>query len=255
DHYHRHTDAQRSPDVLRAEIEKYNIDLALLKNKQRIFSVVKDSGMLGLDYMGVRFTLFRKDNPNFPVLGALLAYPACWNADMSSALEKEQTRAISILPNNSLLLPFIQFVIDYTKTDDRATFLISLEEENQWFDIKLRFAAYQALIQNLDSIAFELFAGIKKKEFGDYLGGALAKARLGEWKTAEQTLDLGTRFSWSEKTSEVEILHGLLEYIRQNFTLEIIDGAYVDRLAGEVGTSNDPNSSAVPDPRSFCPGI
>jgi hypothetical protein len=253
DHYYRHMDAEKSPDILRAEIEKYEIDLAVLENKQSNFSVVRDTETLGLDYVGVRFSLFRKDNPNFPVFGALLAHPACWNPDMSSALEMEQTRANSILPGNSMLLPFMQFVIDYSKTDNRATFLMALEEGSQWTDPKLRFAGYQALIQNLDSIAFELLAGIKKKEFGDYLGGALAKARLGEWKAAEQTLDLGTRVSWSEKTSEIEILHGLLVHIRQNFTLEIIDDAYVDRLAKDVGASSDSASSSVPDIHSFCP--
>jgi hypothetical protein len=255
EHFYRMEDATISPDILRAEIEEYDINLAVMKNKQRNFSLMRDTGTLGLDFVGVKFTLFRKDNPNFPVLGTLLAYPACWNADMSSALEKEQTRAISILPSNSSLFPFIQFVIDYTKTDNRAEFLITLEEDSQWSDIKLRFAGYQALNQNLDSIAFEMFAGIKKKEFGDYLGGTLAKARLGEWKTAEQTLDLGTRLSWSEKTSEIEILHGLLEHIRHNFTLEIIDHAYVDRLAGEVGVSGDSSSSYIPDAHSFCPDI
>lgn len=253
DHFYRMLDAERSPDVLRAEIEKYDINLALLKNKQRNFSLVRDAGTLGLDFVGVKFTLFRRDNPNFPVLGTLLAYPACWNADMSSALEKEQTKAISILPGNSLLLPFAQFVIDYTKTNNRAIFLTTLEKDRQWTDPKLRFAGYQALNQNLDSIAFELFAGIRKKEFSDYLGGALAKARLGEWKAAEQTLDLGTRLSWSEKTFEIKILHGLLEHIRQNFRLELIDDAYVERLAEKIGAISDSNLSFVPDARSFCP--
>jgi hypothetical protein len=174
---------------------------------------------------------------------------------MSSALKEEQTRAFSILPGDSLLLPFSQFVTDYTETNDRATFLITLEEDSQWSDSKLRFAGHQALKQNLDSIAFELFAGIKKKEFGDYLGGALAKARLGEWKTAEQTLDLGTRLSWSEKTSEIKILHGLLEHIRHNFPLQIIDDAYVDRLGEEVSAGSDSISTIISNARSFCPDI
>ena len=99
------------------------------------------------------------------------------------------------------------------------------------------------------------FAGINNKEFSDYLGGALAKAKLGEWQASEQTLDLGTRLSWSEKTSEIKILHGLLKQIRQNFKLEIIDDAYVDRLAEEVGASGDSTSIFVPDIRLFCPHI
>jgi len=255
DHFYRRDRAERSPDVLRAEIDKYDINLVVLKNKQHIFSLVRDAGTLGLDYVGVKYSLFRRVEPNFPTTGTLLAYPACWNADMSSALKEEQNKALAILPVDSFLLPFIQFVIEYTKTDDKAKFLTTLEEHRQWTDPKLRFAGYQALHQNLDPIAFELFAGIKKKEFGDYLAGALAKIHLGKWKTAEQTLDLGTRLLSSEKISEIKILHGLLEHIRQNFRLEIIDDAYVDRLAEESGASVDSNSFVIPDARSFCPGF
>jgi hypothetical protein len=246
-------DAERSPDFLRAEIEKYDINLAILKNFQRNFSLARDTGVLGLDYVGIRFSLFRRNNPNFPVLGTLLAYPACWDADMFSALNEEQAKAIWLVPSESFLLPFSQFVIDYTKADDRTSFLTNLEKGTQQSATNLRFAGFQALIQNQDSMAYELFRGIVDKEFSDYLGGALAKVRLGEWKTAEQLLDTATRLSFSEKLSEIAILHNLLVQIRQNIGLELFDEAYVSSLAKDIGASDDSNSSVIPDARSFCP--
>ena len=70
-----------APDILAEEIEKYDIDLALLNNNKRNFSLVQDTNRLKLDYVGFEHSLFRRDNPNFPVLGKLLARPACWSDD------------------------------------------------------------------------------------------------------------------------------------------------------------------------------
>ena len=253
DHFNHHSGAEKSPDILRAEIEKYDIDLAILKNTQRNYSLVRDAGTHGLDYPGIKFSLFRRDNPNFPLLGTLLAYPACWNGDMSSALEEEQNKAISILPDSSSMLLFINFVIEYANTDDKIEFLSTLEEDIAWTVPMLRFAGFQALILNLDSIAHELFAGIRAKTFGDFLGGALAQARLGEWRNAEKLLDAVTKLTWSENKSEISILYGLLVSIRENTPLELIEDSYVNRLGDEIGANNDSFSSSTPNPRSFCP--
>lgn len=253
EHYYRHMDAGTSAEILRAEIERYDINLALLDNKHRFFSVMHDTGILALDYVGARFSLFRKDNPNFPTLGTLLAYQACWNPEMYSALKEEQFTAANLLPSNSSLLPYLQFVIDYSNSADRTEFLNNLDEVTIWSDEMLRFAGHQALIHNLDSTAYELFAGIGAKEFSDYLGGAMATASLGEWKAAEETLDMATRFTWSENPSEISVLYGLLIQIRQNAALELFDDAYVNKLAGKAGAESETTTSSIPDPRSFCP--
>ena len=253
DHYYRLLAAGRSSEVLRAEIDKYDINLAVLKNYRRNYALVRDTGILGLDYASVRFSLFRRDNPNFPVLGTLLAYPTCWNAEMISALEEEQKKAEELLPRDSFLLPLVQFVIDYTKSNDRSSFLSDLAKNRPMSLAIMRFTAYQALVQNLDSMADELFSGITEMEFGDYLGSGLSKIRLGEWKTAEQLLDRGTRVTSSENLTEIKILHGLLTHIRQNQALELFDDEYINRLGEDVGASSDPNSFSVPDINSFCP--
>jgi len=255
EHYYRHMHAEKSPDVLRAEIEKYDINLAVLKSSQRTFSVVRDTGALGLDFVGIQFSLFRRNKPNFPVLGTLLAHPACWNADMYSALEEEQAKSISLLPANSFVVPFIQFVIDYTEADDRSSFLANLENDSQWTASILRFAGYQAIAHQQYSNAFELFTAIAGPVFSDFLGSALVKVRQGKWKKAEQLLDSATRHKASYNLSEISILHGLLVQIRQNLGLELFDEAYVNRLAEDIGASGDSNSTLVPDLRAFCPDI
>jgi len=91
--------------------------------------------------------------------------------------------------------------------------------------------------------------------FKDFLAIALAKIHLGEWKAAEQWLNHATRINWTYMNYyDLVILHGLLEHIRQNATLELIDDAYVERLAVQVVAPGDSASSSIPDIRSFCPG-
>jgi len=254
DHFYRYQEVKKSADALRTEIEKYDIKLVLLLNQQRNYSLVHDTGMLGLDYVGNRYSLFRRNNPNFPVLGTLLASPACWNAEMSAALKAEQIKAVQILPRNSFLQPsFIKFIVDYTQAVDKEAFLSTLQINDEWSIFKLRFTAYQALSANLDTVAYDLFAKITDMEFGDFLGAALAQARLGDWKEAEQILDNATRQSVSYKPSEIKILHDLLVQIGKNSALELFDDAYIERIAVEVSPENKTILSKLPEVGDFCP--
>ena len=243
------------PNILSEEISKYDINLAILENSQANFSLVRDTGKLELDYVGTSFSLFRKDQANFPALGTLLAYPACWNNDLAKALEIEQARAISLLPAESHMLPFIRYMVDYNDTEDKNSLLKILEDVPRASDALLRFAGHQAIIQSQNSSAYKIFLGINEKAFGDYLGGALAAARMGEWKTAEEMLDMGTRVSWSEKTFEISILYGLLTQIRQHSELGLFDEAYVNRLAEKIGIDGASSSVRSPEAQEFCPDI
>jgi hypothetical protein len=254
EHLFRYLDATRSSEVLRAEIETYDIDLAVLLNRPKHFSLVHDTGMLSLDYIGNRYSLFRRDNPNFPLTGVLLASPACWNAGMSAALETEQAKARQILPGNSFISPsFIKFVIDFGKIADRKAFLSSLQIDKQWSATKLRFTAYQALSENLNMLAYKLFINLTDAEFSDFLAAALAQARQGEWKRAEQILDNVIRQKASYKPTEIKILHNLLVQIRQNHTLELFDDTYLDQIAEGTTSKDEAALTQLPSITAFCP--
>ena len=254
-HYKHFEDSSNSPDFLHLEIEKFDINLALMKNTLHYFSLLNDSDTLGLDFVGAKFSLFRKNKPNFPLLGTLITQPACWSEDLSATLEEEQARAISILPDYSTLLPFMDSVTDYTRADDKTAYLASLDEWDKWNDSKRRFMGYQALSQGLYLMAFELLSGFENWMFKDFLAIALSKVHLGEWKTAEQWLNRATQIEWTYMNyNDLVILHGLLEHIRQNATLELIDDAYVDRLSVQVAAPGDSSSFSIPDIRSFCTG-
>ncbi len=243
-------EAERSSALMRAEADRYDIDLVLLRNKLRNFSMLKDTGTFGLDYVGSRYSLFRRTDPNFPALGTLLAYPACWRADMATALREEHTRALLFLPPNSALPALLQLVIDYTGAQDKTRFLQSLQSRQRWTLETARFIAYRALAENLDAMAYGLLTSITEREFSDYLGAALAQTRLENWSEAERLLDQGTRVSWSENPSEISILYGLLSQIQARVSLRYFDDAYIARLAEQAENGNADPGVGV---RSFCP--
>lgn len=254
EHLLRFYEALKSSNIFLQEVEKYDINLALLPNKLHFFSLMGKSSYLGLDFVGAEFSLYRQDSPNFPTLGRLIAQPACWNQESLAELEHEQARAIWILPSYSMLFPFVEFVIAYTLADDKFAHMENLKVHNDWPDSVLKFAAYQALDQGLDQLAFELIDRIYEWDFSDFLAAALAKIHLDEWRTAEKILHQSAQNKWPDVDfNKLVILHGLLEQIRQKSTLELIDNAYVDRLAELVGANGDSASSFVPDARSFCP--
>ena len=256
DHFYDYMNAERSAELLRTELKKYDIKLAVLQNQQRAFPLARDTGMLGLDYVGHRYSLFRSNNPNFPVLGTLLASPACWNPDLTTAIEAEQTKAEQILPSNSYLkATFIQYMIDYSNSPDKGSFLSKQVLDEDWPDYQLRFTAYQALRENLDSLAYDLFLKPTDSDFGDHLGAAVAQARLEQWKRAEQILDNVTRKQATVKPSEIKILHDLLLQIRQNSKLELFDNEYIERIAKDLNPENQSDIASMPDVSDFCPEI
>lgn len=250
-HAARRLEARRGPDVLAREIEKYDIDLALLNNTKQSFTLVHDTNLLKLDYVGFEQSLFRKDSPNFPLLGGLLARPACWADAELPDLMAERDRAAELLPDRSFAIPYTAFQVDYAEAPDRAAFLTGIEDLEDWDDQRLRFAGYRALELGLDDKAWELFARLRVAEFADYLAVALSRARQGDWRRAENVLDTLTRQSWvTVKQLELEILYRLLNQIARNDGLELFDDAYVEGLAGQFPNAVD--LGVMPDVRSFC---
>jgi hypothetical protein len=144
-------------------------------------------------------------------------------------------------------------MIDYTNVTNKIAFLSQLQVDTQWSDSKLRFTAYQALSSNLDLVASNMFTKIAEKEFSDYLGAAMAQARLGDWKSTEQILDSATRLTVSFKPSEIRILHDLLVQVRQNSGLELFKNDYLERIAGDIDPPAKQTVPGLPVVGAFCP--
>ncbi len=254
EHLQRNMAAVSDPGLLAEEINKYDIKLAVLNTTIEKLSVVKDSKTLDLDFVGAGYSLFRSGNPNFPIFGNLLVYPACWDSNQADALRNEQSRAIWLLPQDSTLLPFIQIVMDFTNATDKVSFFGALKDLEELSEFEARFVGYQALKMDMNQFAYDRFDGIEKKEVSDFLAAALAKTKMSDWRTAEQILDTATKTTWPRLIySNLFALQTLLSHIRDNSGLTIMDEDYLDRLSAQLGTRSNQKSSMDLDIKLFCP--
>lgn len=256
EHMHQFFDAITLPASFDQETQKYDIDVAILPNEPQYYALAYESGRMSLDFMGARYSLFRKNEPNFPILGELLVRPACWNQQSIDALEQEKLRAFIILPSYSELTPLAFFVTEFALADDQVAFMENAKFAEGLDDSMIRFAAFQALRLGRFELAHELFANIQKANLRDYLASAMARVGLDDWVEAESIIDRASRIVWqyAERDDLVNMYRILLQ-IRDHGALEKIDDEYLERLSEQIGNSASIDMSQAPDIHSFCPRL
>ena len=253
DHYYHYLKARNDSEILRKEVEQYDISLVLLKNDPAIFGTVIETGLVELDFVGENYSLFSRDHPKLPILGKLMANPACWDEGMTIDLANEHAYSIWNMPQRSILLPLADITNQYALAEDKAGFVEGLGKENNWNEYSLRFAGYRALDQHLNQIAFELFSSIEPKQLSDYIAAGFAKTRMEEWQTAEEILDAATRIVWpTSDQSDLVILVSLLNTIKEKASITLIEEDYLQQLAVEVSNPLDVPATTGPVSEIFC---
>lgn len=252
EHFKRYSMALQSTASLQAEIDKYNINLAILGNSPSTFLLFAGTKNFHLDYVGASFSLFKKENPNFPLFGKLLAYPACWEPKLIEQLEKEFELANDILPSYSPILPYMKQVLTYSAAENKSAYLNDQIKSGEKEELLLRFIAYQAIQQNLDSLVLSTLGGLNRWVFTDFLLAALANIHMDELQEAEKILNHAITVQWvSVQPAEIEFAYLLLNYLQKNSTLTVIDNKIIDQLAKEIGY-NVEKSYALPTQNMFC---
>jgi hypothetical protein len=234
-HYQRFLDARNSPEVLWQEIDKYDIDLAILESDQRAYSVMHEAGVLGLDFVDQKYSLFRRDNPKFLLTGKLLGNPACWDDSQAEALEAEYVTAMTMLPTNSSLIPTLGMIFSYSTQADKEAYLDSVESSSLRNIHQLRFAAYQALSLGMYQLSADLFERIKIWDHREFLSAAMANVGTNNWRKAEEIMDHLTMIRWPYVTAnDIVLQYRILETIRRKNSLETIPISHVDQLKEQV---------------------
>ncbi len=253
EHYQRFLAAKKSVEVMRSEIEEYDINLAILSNSSANARLMAQAGSLKLDYADVRYFLYARDGAQFPAAGFLWGQPYCWNSGLAGAASTELGIAILNLPPASPLTPFLDMVTNYAKAGDQQTFLVEASESADWLDPSKRFLGYQALNKGMYDLAGAHFAGVRAKEPKDYLAGALAALREGDPSGAEHLLDAALRIQWGElEFNDLVILEGLLREVQSTRPLEMFEPDYLSNLESEVGSHALSKSGQQVNVDSFC---
>ncbi len=255
EHFKSYTKSARYSKYLQSEVNKYEIKLIILPNGHIYNSLVADLEETHLDFVGAAYSLYRQENPNFPLFGELLAYPACYNPELINQLEGEIEIARNILPAYSPLLPFMASVEAYSQAENKEKYLLSQIEMETWDDFHLRFIGLQALQQGQDLLVIEIFKHLNRWVLNDFLVTALANIKLGRWKLAEKTLYDASVIKWSYRSPvDKATTYTLLEHIRKNKDFEFMEKEYIDSLVEEINLIfSGVDATTLPGYRSFCP--
>lgn len=254
EHYERYLKARNDPAVFIEEAAKYGVDFALLESGTPAYRVMEEAGVLELDFVDFKYSLFSRKNPRFPTAGRLLGNPACWDEADRQALLDEQFVADLQLPRNSSLLPNLHFMVNFAWAEDRSQFLSESGDSPGLNEVQSRFAAYQSLLMGKDETALRLLKQVRQRGLREYLASAVAQARLGDWRAAEATVDELTRIPWPVVTpADITLMYRVTETIRRASGLHLLPGSYADGLEEQVRSMGRPVSELKLDPGLLCP--
>jgi tetratricopeptide (TPR) repeat protein len=249
-------EAERSPAVLKSEIDKYGIDYFIMRNSAHDARLMADAGPMRLDFADVRYFLYTRNAANFPISGLLWARPHCWDSSLADDIKAEQARANQILPNASPLHALLEIASLLSQPGNQDMWLPKLEEMTGAMDSVKQFSGYRALEIGENSLAIKLFNNVASPEPKDYLAVSLAYLRSGDVDRAEEVLDRATRIQWERlEFVDLLILHGLLSEIQDKRPLEYIQNAYFEELSGQVEQFGRQLPSERIDTGSFCSAL
>ncbi|MGD8742704.1 MAG: hypothetical protein PVH46_04710, partial [Granulosicoccaceae bacterium] len=185
--YKKYRSALKSSEILKKEIEKYGIDYAILKTSRDKLHLAEKTGILKTDFVTSNFSLFSKRDPKFPISGRLMHLPMCWKENYGAEINKEITN-INILPDNSPLVPVLEFFDEYYSANNKEKFFDDLINTEMPSDYVKRLFAYIALNEGYHQQSADLFYSIKRKESMDLFLMASELINAGKYEEIEKIL-------------------------------------------------------------------
>ena len=245
----------KKPQVLKAELDKYSVDYIILQHNQSHHDLVQKMGDFGLDFLGARYSLYKRGSSNFPLSGKLLAEPACWHPDMLKELKEERQKMDVILPGYSGLFPFVDLILGYASAEDGKAYIDESIDAESWFDEMRRFAGYRFLETGYYNLVPALLGGVQIRKPNDYLASALAMINAGEYEMATHILsDLSNDNRLHVQPEDLLIQYRLYKLLEEQSESTLTDLEYVNALKEQLSEAGyyDLSSPRVLDERSFC---
>ena len=204
------------------EIDRYNIEFAILPIEMGKLPVANKMHPLSVEYVDKGFILMSSRENNFPLSSRILYFPMCWQESYQSALVAEFIKAKKILPADSVLVPLLGSLNELNDSASPAFFFNSVDTEQLSSRYHQRLLGYVALEHNFDKHAFDFFQSIIKKETFDLLMMAYAALNYQNYDDAEKLLLFASSESWSIlrdrklNNDEQVIASSLLETLKQH---------------------------------------
>jgi len=257
DHMIRHAKVMnlKSPEALRAELDKFSVDQIIWRHTQAKHDLVQEMGGFGLDFLDTRYVLYTRVASNFSLLGKLMSYPECWHANMQDELIEERRKMDEILPAHSGLFPFADLVVGYSSADDGKAYLDANFDGSRWFDEMRRFAGFRFLESGHYDLVVNLLGGVEIQKPKDYLASALAMLKAGDLELVSRIIEEFSNVQWPRLgTDDVFINYKLYQLLETQRGLTPVEQQRFGALKLQLLELGHPDieSGQVLDAGSFC---
>ncbi len=235
EHYQLYEAAMGSGQTLRVEIEKYSIDMVMTSSNNSLPVMMAQVEQFGLDFMDAGYSLYRRNQPNFPNLGLLMAHPACWRADMANELDAERRRAVETLPLDSPAHLYLNLILQ--DQPNFASHKVAFERSGggAFYDFHRRYRMFQAIGHGEFHDVAELFIGLRDRWVKDYLALAFSLSLAGDWEAMANVLEETVSRNWPVLAYEdLQVLHALLTQINATGFNSQFDDAYLSKLRDQM---------------------
>lgn len=230
--------AYQSPDRLQAEYDKHGFQHIVTIDTPTKRALISNAGGFGLDFSDFRHALYSRGPTNFPLLGELLARPACWHPDRLGQLRDERQKMDEILPGDSPLYPFAGFVVGYGNATDGLAYLDASIEATEWSDEMRRFAGFRFLESGEYVIAANLFAGIGHRLPQDSLAAGIAMLAEGRPAVAVEILrELSVMPADRFNSAERAMFYNMVLEMRKIDSLATEDQEFLAKALAHLTTS------------------
>lgn len=255
EHHLTYMEATRSSEVFATEVEKYDIDYALLDDSSTTAALMADAGF-ELEFVDYQYALYSRGHGRFSGTGHLWAMPFCWDSETAAKLEAERKQANTLFPPHLTILELLSAASEFANSSNPKEYIEESASKAFVGDATRRFLGYRAIELDLDSFALSQFKEVAEKDIKDYLAASLLELRMDRPEVAEDILDQATRTRWSRiDFNDLLIQHALLLQISEVIPLQLFNEEYVDNLNRQVGEYSLPARGEKISVSTFCNAI
>lgn len=226
----RHMRSMNYPSTLAAEVDKYDIDFAILKNHPFNYELIYNTERFTIDYVDKYFFLATTRAGNFPISGSILMKPACWDAEITPDLISEIEKGKQVLPSVSPLREILENLERYSQSSDKQLFFQQILSNTIDSNLTKRVLLYLALKQGFINDAISLLDSMNRKFSTDIMAVGISFIKQEDYTKAYKLLNSETipvRFT-KLTSSEQQTLLGILKIVLPKMETKIDKGALSD---------------------------
>lgn len=233
------------------ENRKYEFDFVIANTDilDTLFDNAMKAGGFFIDFASASHALLKRGSGKFMNSTYPFSFASCFSESDKEKYENELIQARALLPKNSTLLTFLEFVNDYNKSPDKVAYLMQDHPEILMSRQTMRLAAELSLKHKLDKEALAYYTKMAEVTFRDRINMAKILCTLDGCRQSEELLSQPMKYKPS--LIEKAILYQTLTEIRKISPLRVYSNSWKTEAERQFLEARIDISKEVPFP-NYC---